>query len=58
MATVRLSDAEKTFVLHGVREDLRVDGRTRNQIRSVSYVGAPKPIDRGETDERFYTGPC
>ena len=35
MATLSLSDAEKTFILHGVREDLRVDGRSRRQMRPL-----------------------
>lgn len=35
MATVSVSEAEKTFVLHGVQEDLRVDGRTRRDIRPI-----------------------
>ena len=35
MASVSVSEAEKTFVLHGVQEDLRVDGRTRRDIRPI-----------------------
>ncbi len=36
MASVQLSDAEKTFLLHGVQDDLRVDGRRRGHMRPMT----------------------
>lgn len=35
MATVQLSEAEKLYVLHGVRDDLRVDGRGCEDYRHM-----------------------
>lgn len=35
MANVLISDAEKTFILHGVEDDLRCDGRTRCDYRPM-----------------------
>lgn len=35
MANILLSDAEKTFILHGVEDDLRCDGRTRSDYRPI-----------------------
>eukprot|EP00095_Tigriopus_kingsejongensis_P003604 snap_masked-scaffold1570_size35393-processed-gene-0.7 protein:Tk03604 transcript:snap_masked-scaffold1570_size35393-processed-gene-0.7-mRNA-1 annotation:"exosome complex exonuclease rrp42 (ribosomal rna processing protein 42" len=35
MARVLVSETEKLYVLHGVQEDLRVDGRSRNDIRPI-----------------------
>ncbi len=36
MATISVSEAEKVFVLHGVQEDLRVDGRRRQDLRPLT----------------------
>ena len=36
MASVTISEAEKVFVLHGVQEDVRVDGRCRRDVRPAS----------------------
>ncbi|KAH8327030.1 hypothetical protein KR074_000916 [Drosophila pseudoananassae] len=35
MAYVALSEAEKTFILHGVEEDFRCDGRSRRDYRPM-----------------------
>lgn len=35
MANISISDAEKTFILHGVEDDLRCDGRTRCDYRPM-----------------------
>ena len=35
MATVLVSEAEKVYVLHGVQEDLRCDGRGRRDVRPI-----------------------
>uniref|UniRef100_A0A6B2E7S1 Ribosomal RNA-processing protein 42 n=1 Tax=Phlebotomus kandelakii TaxID=1109342 RepID=A0A6B2E7S1_9DIPT len=35
MANILLSDAEKTFIVHGVQEDFRTDGRTRRDYRPL-----------------------
>jgi hypothetical protein len=35
MATVLVSEAEKVYVLHGVQEDLRCDGRGRKDVRPI-----------------------
>lgn len=35
MANILISDAEKTFILHGVEENLRNDGRTRCDYRPM-----------------------
>ncbi|KAG7262561.1 hypothetical protein CRUP_030123, partial [Coryphaenoides rupestris] len=35
MAAVQLSEAEKVYVLHGIRDDLRVDGRSCEDYRHV-----------------------
>lgn len=35
MATVLVSETEKLYVLHGVQEDLRVDGRGRMDVRPI-----------------------
>lgn len=35
MASIEISEAEKTYVLHGVQENLRVDGRTREDLRPI-----------------------
>lgn len=35
MANILLSDAEKTFILHGVEDDLRCDGRSRSDYRPI-----------------------
>lgn len=35
MANILISDAEKTFILHGVEDDLRCDGRTRCDYRPM-----------------------
>ena len=32
-----ISDAEKIFVLHGVQDDVRVDGRSRKEIRPIKF---------------------
>jgi exosome complex component RRP42 len=37
MATVLISEAEKTYVLHGVQEDVRVDGRGRKDVRPIVF---------------------
>ena len=35
MAEVDLSEAERTYVLHGVQDNLRVDGRCRDDYRHM-----------------------
>lgn len=35
MATVSVSESEKLYVLHGVRDDFRVDGRGRKDLRPI-----------------------
>lgn len=35
MANLLLSDAEKAFILHGVEEDMRCDGRSRSAYRPI-----------------------
>ena len=35
MARVLVSEAEKVYVLHGVQEDIRVDGRRRGDLRPL-----------------------
>lgn len=35
MANILLSNAEKTFILHGVEDDLRCDGRARSDYRPI-----------------------
>lgn len=35
MANILISDAEKTFILHGVEDDLRCDGRSRCDYRPM-----------------------
>ena len=35
MASVLLSEAEKTFILHGVEDNLRADGRARGDLRPL-----------------------
>jgi exosome complex component RRP42 len=35
MASILVSEAEKVYVLHGVQEDLRVDGRRRSDLRPL-----------------------
>lgn len=35
MANILISDAEKTFILHGVEDNLRCDGRTRCDYRPM-----------------------
>ena len=37
MATIELSDDEKMYVLHGVQEDVRVDGRSRMSMRPLKF---------------------
>ena len=37
MATVEISEAEKVYVLHGVQEDVRVDGRARKEMRPLKF---------------------
>jgi exosome complex component RRP42 len=35
MAELILSESEKTFILHGVEQNFRVDGRTRSELRPI-----------------------
>jgi len=35
MATLDLSESEKTFILHGVEQNFRGDGRTRSELRPI-----------------------
>ncbi|KAM3857884.1 exosome complex component RRP42 [Diretmus argenteus] len=35
MATVQVSEAEKVYILHGIRDDLRVDGRSCEDYRHM-----------------------
>ena len=37
MATVLISEAEKVYVLHGVQENIRVDGRGRKDVRPIVF---------------------
>ena len=37
MTSVEISDDEKMFVLHGVQEDVRVDGRSRMGMRPLKF---------------------
>jgi len=38
MAGLSLSEAEKVYVVHGVSEDVRVDGRTRRDVRPATSL--------------------
>ena len=35
MASVNLSEAERTFTIHGVQDNVREDGRARDDYRHV-----------------------
>lgn len=35
MANILLSEAEKVFILHGIQENIRCDGRTRSDYRPM-----------------------
>lgn len=37
MAYNPLSEAEKIFILHGVQDDFRNDGRSRNDFRPMEF---------------------
>ena len=37
MAAIEISEAEKVFVLHGVQDDARVDGRARKELRPLKF---------------------
>ena len=37
MATIEISEAEKVYVLHGVQDDVRVDGRGRKEMRPLKF---------------------
>ena len=47
MATVEISDAEKVYVLHGIQDNVRVDGRGRKDVRPIvleSGLVSLKPV--------------
>ena len=45
MATVLISESEKVYVLHGVQEDVRVDGRGRKDVRPIVFeTGLVRPF--------------
>jgi len=57
MSTLVISDAEKHFVLQGVREDLRSDGRSRRALRPltvaagvISHVAGSAHVRLANTD--------
>merc|ERR1712136_462769 len=57
MSSICLSEAERTFIIHGVQDDLRVDGRTRDDFRHleletgvVSNTNGSARVRLGETD--------
>uniref|UniRef100_A0A8C7HCD9 Exosome component 7 n=1 Tax=Oncorhynchus kisutch TaxID=8019 RepID=A0A8C7HCD9_ONCKI len=57
MATVQVSEAEKVYILHGVRDDLRVDGRGCEDYRHmeietdmVSNTDGSAKVTLGHTD--------
>ncbi|TTP27309.1 Exosome complex exonuclease RRP42 [Bagarius yarrelli] len=57
MATVEVSEAERVYVLHGVRDDLRVDGRGCEDYRHmeietdvVSNTDGSAKVRLGQTD--------
>ena len=35
MATIEISDSEKVYVLHGIQDNVRVDGRGRKDVRPI-----------------------
>ena len=37
MASVLISEAEKVYVLHGVQENIRFDGRGRKDVRPIVF---------------------
>lgn len=37
MASIEISEAEKVYVLHGVQDDVRVDGRGRKEFRPLKF---------------------
>ena len=57
MSSLSLSEAERTFVIHGVQDDLRADGRHRDDFRHleletgvVSNTNGSCRLRLGETD--------
>uniref|UniRef100_A0A3B1J5J7 Exosome component 7 n=1 Tax=Astyanax mexicanus TaxID=7994 RepID=A0A3B1J5J7_ASTMX len=57
MATVQVSEAEKVYIMHGVRDDLRVDGRGCEDYRHmevetdvVSNTDGSAKVSLGHTD--------
>lgn len=57
MSSLSLSEAERTFIIHGVQDDLRVDGRHRDDFRHleletgvVSNTNGSCRLRLGETD--------
>ena len=49
MASILVSEAEKVYVLHGVQEDLRCDGRGRKDVRPIVVE-----TDIGKMDLIYY----
>uniref|UniRef100_A0A3Q2WWE9 Ribosomal RNA-processing protein 42 n=1 Tax=Haplochromis burtoni TaxID=8153 RepID=A0A3Q2WWE9_HAPBU len=70
MATVQVSEAEKVYILHGIRDDLRVDGRGCEDYRhmeietdvvsntdgsaKVTLIGKPRPTVPAEGYLEFF----
>uniref|UniRef100_A0A3B3VRJ0 Ribosomal RNA-processing protein 42 n=1 Tax=Poecilia latipinna TaxID=48699 RepID=A0A3B3VRJ0_9TELE len=70
MATVQVSEAEKVYILHGIRDDLRVDGRGCEDYRhmevetdvvsntdgsaKVTLIGKPRPMVANEGYLEFF----
>ena len=57
MSVLSLSEAERTFIIHGVQDDLRADGRHRDDFRHleletgvVSNTNGSCRLRLGETD--------
>ena len=57
MSSLSLSEAERTFIIHGVQDDLRADGRHRDDFRHleletgvVSNTNGSCRLRLGETD--------
>ncbi|XP_062846351.1 exosome complex component RRP42 [Trichomycterus rosablanca] len=57
MATIQVSEAEKVYIMHGVRDDLRVDGRGCEDYRHmeietdvVSNTDGSAKVSLGQTD--------
>jgi len=53
MAEILLSEAEKMFIIHGVQDDLRVDGRSRLDYRPIEIETSVVPTANGSSRLRL-----